>query len=102
MKIKQHVPFDKAGYSFAFIEFEDEYESPEEAVLANIAIVNSIKEEGYAGLGQNDWAKARNGFYATGEINPELTEQMNNAQRYVINQMKLAQRSVSADDPVIN
>lgn len=95
MKVIQRIPTSQ----YAYIEFEGEYDSPEDAIADNARLVASYDNQG---MSQNEWAKVCNSFYATGEINPELTEQMNNAQRFWVNQTKLAQRAIQAEDPIIN
>lgn len=94
MKVTQRIPTEQ----YAYIEFEQEYASVEEALAEHTELCKRYQD---AGLPANQWAKLRNKMYATGEWDVNV-EGLSKAQAYVINQLKLAQRALSADEPVIN
>ena len=94
MKVTQRIPTEQ----YAYIEFEKDYSSVEEAMAEHSELCSKYNDEG---LPQKEWARLRNQMYATGEWNPE-TEGLSKAQRYVVNELKLAQRALSAEEPVIN
>lgn len=93
MKVTQRIPLDQ----FAYIEFTEEYDNPQEAIAHNAALVKMHTEPG---LPDREWAQARNRMLATGEFDPNL--QLSKAQAYWVNQTKLALRSQKADEPIIN
>lgn len=93
IKVTQRVPLEQ----YAYIEFEDEYDSIEDAITENRRLISLHADPG---LPRNEWAKVRNRLYATGECDPEL--KLSRLQAHVVNEFKKAQRSVSADEPVIN
>lgn len=82
---KLHVPTG----DYAFIE--KECETLEEAFEEheNIRVAFSEKE----GLKPNEWSKVRNKYVNTGEIEIEEMESLGKAQKWFINQCKLAIRS---------
>lgn len=96
VKAIQRIPTDQ----YAYIELELEYESTEEAFVDHERLLK-LHEAG-VGLDTREWAKVRNQMLVTGEINPEATEVMNKAQRWFVNELKLALRASKAQDPVIN
>lgn len=87
LKAIQRIPTDQ----YAYIELELEYESVEDAFIDHERLLK-LHEAG-VGLGTNDWAKVRNNMLITGQCDPEIIAKMNKAQRFVINQIKLALRS---------
>ena len=95
IKTIQRIPTTQYG----FIELHMEYESAQEAIVDHTVLVK-MYEEG-EGLSTNEWAKVRNNFIATGEFDPELFERMSKAQRYWVNETKLALRAHKVEEPVI-
>ena len=93
MKITQRVPLDQ----FAYIEFEEDYDNPQEAIAHNAELVKMNSE---VGLPEREWAQVRNKMLQTGEFDPNI-EGLSKAQAYWVNQTKLALRALKADDPVI-
>jgi hypothetical protein len=95
MKIIQRIP--TAQYSY--IEFEDEYENVGEALVANAELCKRYEDPG---LPDHKWAGVRNKMFSTGQFDPNI-EGLSKAQRYFVNQCKLALRALKEDnDPVIN
>lgn len=90
MKITQRVPLDQ----FAYIEFEAEYDNPQEAIAHNAVLVKMNSEPG---LSDRDWAKLRNTMLTTGEVDPNLLEELSKSQAYWVNQTKLALRSINKE-----
>lgn len=90
MLIKQRISTGE----YMFIEFDKEYESEEEAYLEHARLQEKWL---YPGLPDREWAKVRNNLFKTGECDPEDIEQMNKSQRYVVNQFKLALRSLTKE-----
>ena len=93
IKVTQRIPLDQ----FAYIEFEQKYDNPQEAIAHNAELVKMHMEPG---LPEREWARARNHMLATGQFDPEL--KLSKAQAYCVNQTKLALRANKADEPVIN
>ena len=89
MKCIQRVPTVQYGY----VELEMEYESPEEAFIDHDRLLK-LHEQG-AGLEPRKWAQVRNKMLNTGECDPNLFEEMNKAQRWWINETKLAFRAMT-------
>jgi len=77
-----------------FIEFEQEHDSEQEALVHHAVIQEKWL---YPGLPERDWVKVRNNMFKTGECHPEDIEKMNKSQRYVVNQFKLAMRSLTKE-----
>ena len=96
VKAIQRIPTDQ----YAYIELQLEYETVEEAFIDHERLLK-LHESG-VGLDAREWKKAREHMLSTGECNPELLERMNKAQRYFINELKLAMRAFKAQDPVIS
>lgn len=95
MKVTQRVPLDQ----FAYIEFEQDYPNVEDAIAHNKQL---IAEHNSPGLPANEWAKVRNQMFKTGQFDPNIVG-LSNAQRFFINQCKLALRGVDQDlEPTIN
>ena len=84
---------------FAFVEFELEHDTPEEAIVEHTTLCSQYR--GGEGLKTNEWAKVRDNMLLTGECAPNLLEEMNKPQRYFINELKKALRANKAEDPVI-
>lgn len=94
MRVTQRVPLSQ----FAYIEFEEEYDSIQDAVAHNAEVISMNTE---IGLPEKEWAKLRNKMLLTGEFDPNVTG-LSKAQSYFINQLKLALRAAKAEDPIIN
>lgn len=92
IKAIQRIPTD----SYAYIELEMEYESTEDAFIDHQRLLKL--HEGGVGLKTKEWAKVRNHMLNTGECDPNLLEEMNRAQRYWINETKLALRAITKED----
>jgi hypothetical protein len=88
-----------ATQQYCYVELEMEYDSAQEAIADHTRLVK-LYEDG-EGLPAKEWAQARNQFLVTGEFDVNLYERMSKAQRFVINEMKLALRACKADDPVV-
>ena len=84
---------------YAYIDFSQHYDSIEEAMADHKRLLKLY--ENNDGLSTNEWAKVRNNMLVTGECDPNIQQEMNASQRYVINQMKLALRAHSPEDPII-
>ena len=89
MKCIQRIPTDQ----YAYIELELEYKDAEEAFIDHERLLKL--HEGGVGLDASTWKKTRIEMLNTGECNPELTELMNKAQRYWVNETKKTLRDLS-------
>lgn len=87
----QRIPTE----SYAYIELNLEYESAEEAFIDHERLLKM--HEGGTGLPPREWSQVRKDMLNTGECNPECMERMNKAQRWFINELKLAIRSVNKE-----
>lgn len=96
MKSIQRIPTDQ----YAYIELEIEYETVEEAFIDHERLLK-LHETG-VGLDAREWKKCREHMLTTGNCDPEHIERMNKAQRWWINETKLAMRALSAQEPTIN
>lgn len=96
MKAIQRIPTTQYGY----IELELEYETSEEAVLDHDRLQSMYM--GGAGLNVHEWKKVRETMLSVGECDPNIMDKMNKAQRWWINEAKLALRALKAEEPVIN
>lgn len=94
MRVTQRVPTSQ----FAYIEYEGEYENLEDALEENARLVKAYEDPG---LPVREWAQLRNKMLVTGEFDPNI-EGLSKAQRYFINELKLALRANKAEDPIIN
>lgn len=91
IKVTQRVPTAQ----YAYIEFEMEYPSPEDAFVDHLRLLKMY--EGGVGLSASEWKRCREHMFRTGECDPELIEKMSHAQRYFINQAKLTLRAVTKE-----
>lgn len=91
IQVVQRIPTE----SYAYIELNLEYNSPEEAFIDHERLLKM--HEGGTGLSPREWSQVRKTMLEKGECNPELLEQMNKAQRYWINETKLAIRSLTKE-----
>ena len=94
MKCIQRVPTIQYGY----VEMEMEYETPEDAFIDHSRLLKMY--EGGVGIGASEWKKLRELMLTTGECDPNI-EGLNKAQRYWVNETKLALRGLKAQEPVI-
>lgn len=96
MKVTQHVP----TIQYAYLEVELEYETVEDAFIDHQRLLKL--HEGGVGLDAREWKKCRERMLNTGECDPNNNHLMNNAQRWWVNETKLAMRALSAQEPTIN
>lgn len=84
---------------YAYLEFADDYDSIEDAFKVHR---NLLCRAG-TGLDQSTWKTLRRQMYETGQFdNDRYGRSLNADQYYFVNQMKLIQRELKANDPVIN
>ncbi len=91
LKVIQRIPTE----AYAYIELSLEYNDVEEAFIDHRRLLKI--HEGGAGLTPREWTKVRKDMMIKGECNPELIEQMNSAQRWWVNETKLALRSLTKE-----
>lgn len=96
MKVVQRIPTAQ----YAYIEFEQEYASVEDA-MADHKRVTKLYEDA-EGLTHREWVALRNNMLATGEVDVNLLDSLNASQRWWVNETKLALRAHKADEPIIN
>lgn len=96
IKVIQRIPTDQ----YAYIELNIEYNSVEEAFIDHERLLK-LHEQG-PGLDAREWKKAREHMLNTGECDPEQIERMNKAQRWWINETKLALRALEVEPEDIN
>ena len=96
MEVIQRVPTT----TYAYIEFKQEYESIEDAMSDHKRITKLYTEEGE--LTHREWVKIRNHMLITGECDPNEMHRFSASQRWFCNELKLALRAHTAEDPVIN
>jgi hypothetical protein len=96
IKAIQRIPTDQ----YAYIELEIEYESAEQAFIDHERLLKL--HSGGVGLDAREWKKVREHMLSTGECDPNDAPLMNNAQKWWVNETKLAMRALSAKDPVIS
>lgn len=72
---------------------EMEYDSPEEAMLDHERLLRLYQPGD--GLDARTWKKVRETMLNTGQCDPNLMEEMSKAQRFWINETKLALRAIS-------
>lgn len=96
MKAIHRIPTTQYGY----IEIEQEYDNPQEAIDDHSVLIIMYKEGG--GLDARTWKKVRDNLLGTGEFDSDTYyDKTNRWQRLVINQMKLSIRAHKATDPVV-
>lgn len=91
IKVVQRIPTE----AYAYLELNLEYDSPEEAFIDHQRLLKM--HEGGAGLPPRLWTQVRKDMLTKNECNPELIEQMNGAQRWWVNETKLAMRSLTKE-----
>ena len=90
MLIKQHI---KTG-DYMFIEFDNEYESVEDSFVDHARLQKKWSDPGLEG---RNWVRVRNHMIKTCECDPADIEQMSHAQKWFINEAKLALRSLTKE-----
>ena len=94
MKARIRIPTTE----YAFIELETDLAddmSHRDIVEMHDFYQNLVKDK--EGLNQLEWAKVRNNFILNNIIDEEDYNKLSKAQRYVINEVKLATRSVTKE-----
>jgi hypothetical protein len=81
MVVKLHIPVEQYG----FAEFDIEVESYDDIIVEYHSFKSKLEE---GGLNSHDWAKLRDTYLQTGEIDQEKWEQASKLQKYVINEIK--------------
>lgn len=94
IKAIQRIPTDQ----YAYVELDLQYETVEEAFIDHERLLK-LHESG-VGLDAREWKKLREHMLTTGECDPNI-EGLNNAQKWWINETKLALRGLKASEPVI-
>jgi len=89
MLVKHRIPTDQ----YAYIEFEEECEDAERALVRNAELVAMYSDPG---LPTRQWVAIRRQMFQTGEFDPNI-EGLSKAQRYFINQCKLAVRELNKE-----
>jgi hypothetical protein len=87
MKTKVHIPTMEYG----FIEIENDVNNEEAAIELHDKVVGLVQA---TGLNQKDWKKTRDTMLKTGEFDPNISDQLSRAQRWFINELKLAIRAI--------
>jgi hypothetical protein len=90
MIVKHRIPTDQ----YAYIEFEEECPSAEQALVRNAELVAAYSDPG---LPPREWVPLRRKMFETGQFDPEI-EGLSKAQRYFINQCKLAIREINRNE----
>lgn len=85
-KYKAHVPVEQYG----FIEVESQNLDEVVDEYNRLKTVFEAKD----GLNQLDWARVRNKYITTGEIDVEVFEQLSRFQRSIINEVKKTFKSL--------
>lgn len=93
-KLLHRIPTEQ----YAYIEFNKEYDSIDEAMAEHVELCSKYNDPG---LPEREWAQHRNKMFITGEFDVNI-EGLSKAQRYFINQCKLALRATKNEEPVIN
>lgn len=88
IRVVQRIPTDQ----YAYVELEKEYESAEEAFLDHQKLLKLHQDK--VGLPPREWTKVRKSMLEKGECDPNLLDEMSKAQRYWVNETKLAFRSL--------
>lgn len=91
IQVVQRIPTE----NYAYLELRLEYADVEEAFIDHKRLLTL--HEGGPGLPPREWTKVRKDMMVKGECNPELIEQMNSAQRWWVNETKLALRSLTKE-----
>jgi len=95
LTITQRIPTE----TYAYLEFEKEYESIGDALAEHTELCHKYTDPG---IPDHLWANIRNTMFQSGQFDPNV-EGLSKAQRYFINQCKLAIRALDkTNEPVIN
>jgi len=84
---------------YAYIEYQSEHGSVQEAMSEHKHATTVYAEPG--DLSHKEWVAVRNRMLITGEVDVNLLDRMNASQRWFVNELKLALRAHTADEPVI-
>lgn len=95
IKVAQRIPTE----NYAYIELNIEYDTVEDAFIDHQRLLKL--HEGGTGLNAREWKRVREHMLVTGTFDVNILDQLNHAQRWFVNELKLALRGVSAQDPVI-
>ena len=79
---------------YCFIEAE--FETAEEALVAQDYIQNMAKEKD--GLNASEWKKVRMTMLNTGECDPNISEELSKSQRYWLNETKQTYRNIKGEE----
>lgn len=91
INVKQRIP----TVNYAYLELEIAYDTAEEAFIDHNRLLKL--HEGGVGLPPREWTKVRKDMLSKGECDPEKLTEMNNAQRWFINELKLGIRSLTKE-----
>lgn len=95
ISVTQRIPTEQ----YAYIEFTTDYESVGDAIAQHTELCARYNDEG---LPDREWAGVRNKMFETGQFDPNI-EGLSKAQKYFVNQCKLALRSLEKNnEPTIN
>lgn len=100
LKDTMKVTHRLATAQYCYVEMEQEYATPEEAMAEHKRLEKLYSEEGE--LTHREWVAIRNNMLVTGECDPNEMHRFSPSQRWFCNELKLALRSHSAEEPVIN
>lgn len=92
IKVIQRIPTE----NYAYLELNIEYETVEEAFIDHQRLLK-LHSAG-AGLDARTWKKVREKMLTDGTFDPNLSEQLNHAQRWYINELKLSLRALTPKD----
>lgn len=99
MKVTQRIPTEQ----YAYIEFEDEYDTIDKALAMHKEIqLRYAKFDFYlGGMNKNEWARFRRDFIIKGTYDVNVETTMNWQQKMVAKQIMHALSDAKAEDPVI-
>jgi len=89
--VKQRIP----TVNYAYLELEIEYDTVEDAFIDHNRLLKL--HEGGVGLQPRQWTQVRKTMIQKGECDPADIEQMNQSQRWFINELKLGMRSLTKE-----
>ena len=90
MQIRHRIPTSQ----YAYVEFEEECETAEMGLMRNAELVALYNDPG---LPSREWVAIRRSMFNTGEFDPNI-QGLSTAQRYFINQCKLALREINKEE----
>ena len=85
---------------FAYIEFTQKHENVEEAMDEHKRVASLYTSESQ--LTKGEWVAVRNRMLVDGNVDVNLLDRMSTAERWWINQTKLALRAHEPEEPIIN